>query len=96
MTIDPQPQMVYVFQGSGLGSARVSGVFSSKNEAERWIAKHGLTGTLSEYAMNEPSYERGQRLGRWRPKKPEHHTAAFIEDFSPPDGHWHHRDGKEG
>lgn len=79
--------MVYVFE-VGPGS-RVGGVFSSRAEAVEWIRRHKLSGTLLMYAIDEPPYERAQRIGKWRPTKPVHYTAKFITKFSPPDPHEH-------
>ena len=46
---------VWVFVGEG--ASLPSGVFASSEAAALWIARHGLTGLLTEYPLGEGAYD---------------------------------------
>jgi hypothetical protein len=84
---------IWVF--NGVQSPFPSGVFSSKQSAEAWISKHGLTGTLTEYPVDIGMYDYATSMGHFEPRKPEHETALFIGKFSGGGiDHFHYEDGK--
>jgi hypothetical protein len=53
--------LLFVFHGSG--SRFANAVFSSQASAETWIARHGLTGLLTEYDMDSPAFDRQLKDG---------------------------------
>jgi hypothetical protein len=48
---------IWVFTGDGPTRAHPSGVFSSKEIAETWIAKHRLSGMLTAYPLDQGVFE---------------------------------------
>lgn len=87
---------VWVFTGSQEShkSAFPSGVFSTQEAAEDWIARHGLTGTLTMYRLDVGAYEWAIENGQFRPTKPHHSTPEFISNFSGGEIHFHYEAGK--
>jgi hypothetical protein len=73
-------ESVWIFNGNQ--SPFPSGVFKSKESAELWISKWGVTGTLTEYPVDMGMYDYAISKGQFRPSKPEHETAFFIGKFS--------------
>ncbi len=70
---------VWVFNGGGTFPA---GVFSSRQQAESWIAKHGLTGVLTKYPLDVGVYEWALASGSFKPTRPDQKEARFIGRFS--------------
>jgi hypothetical protein len=88
-------ESMWVF--NGVQSSFPSGVFSSKESAEAWIGKNGLTGTLTEYPVDIGMYDYSTSSGGFKPSRPEHGTALFIGKFSGGGiDHFHYEDGKRG
>ena len=77
---------VWVFHGSHAQFA--SGVFSSQEHAEAWIALHQLSGLLTRYPLDEGAYQWAVSQGTFKPKRDDQKTARFIERFA--DGSVHH------
>jgi hypothetical protein len=73
-------QTVWVFCGDG--SRTPAGVFSSVEVAETWIRRHGLSGMLSAYPLDEGAYEWAIRKGYFVPKREEQSTPVFVQKFS--------------
>jgi hypothetical protein len=71
---------VWIFRGDGANWP--SGVFSSEEMAERWIAEHRLTGMITEYPVDVGVYEWAVASGRFRPSKPQHSSSGFIGGFT--------------
>lgn len=71
---------VWVFNGAR--STFPSGVFSTREAAEEWIAKYSLSGTLTQYPVDVGMYDYAMQHGSFTPKKPDHTTADFIAKFS--------------
>jgi hypothetical protein len=71
---------VWVFCGEG--DIIPSGVFTDEKLAEEWIAKHSLTGMLTEYPLDIGLYEWAISKGYFKPKYPSHETPKFIGGFS--------------
>lgn len=72
-------QRVWVFVGRGRFP---SGVFATRETAERWIARHGLKGCLTAYPLDEGVYDYVLRQGAWQPYRPEQTSPDFIGAFS--------------
>jgi len=87
---------VWVFTGSQASKASLfpSGVFSSQESAEAWIATHELSGTLTLYRVDVGAYDWAVQNGYFRPTKPHHSTPEFIAGFSGGDVHFHYESGK--
>lgn len=77
---------VWIFHGAGAQFA--SGVFSSLERAEGWIATHRLTGLLTRYPLDEGSYDLAVANGSFRPERYDQKTPEFIQRFT--DGTFHH------
>jgi hypothetical protein len=83
---------VWVF--NGIKSNFPSGVFTSKELAEKWIEKHSLTGTLTRYPLDTGVYEWALCNESFTPKKEEQRTPLFIGRFSSANQeHHHYEDG---
>ena len=78
---------VWLFHATGATFA--SGVFTIKEEGLDWVRKHGVTGTLSEYAVGDGCYDLAVREGRFAPTKPHHGSASHVGGFSPGLDHVH-------
>jgi hypothetical protein len=88
-----QKTMITVWMFTGDSSKLPSGIFSSKGKAEDWVRRHKLTGTLSEFPLDNGTYDHAIAEGLFEPRK-EHETEAwFIADFSPRLPHEHWRNG---
>lgn len=85
---------VWVFHGDGAPFA--SGVFGDREAGLEWIARHSLTGTLTEYQVGDGCYDLAVRVGRFRPSKPHHGQPSHVASFSPGGHHVHVADGRIG
>ena len=82
---------VWVFNGEG--SSFPSGVFTSREAAEAWIAKHALSGTLTAYPLDTGIYEWAISKGYYSSEKPV--SAILVGRFSSAyQDHAHFIDGK--
>lgn len=85
-------EYIWIFHGEGARFA--SGVFTSDEGALEWIARHKLTGILTQYPVNVGTYDQAVENGWFRPSKPHHGTPEHIAGFSPGrTEHMHVRDG---
>jgi hypothetical protein len=82
---------VWVFHGEDARLA--SGVFEDQVTALQWVARHQLTGTLTQYPLGAGCYDAALAQGRFRPTKPRHGTPPHIAGFSPAGPHLHVRNG---
>lgn len=83
--------IVWIFNGN---DARFpSGVFSSEQNARKWIFANSLDGVLSEYPLDEGAYDNALRLGMFVPKKDNQNTSRFISNFSSTLRHFHFVNG---
>jgi hypothetical protein len=64
---------VWIFQGEA--SRFASGVFPDATTGLEWIAKHGLTGILTEYEVGDGCYDLA--LGKVASMTPSHITARL-------------------
>ncbi|GAA2559505.1 hypothetical protein GCM10010435_33410 [Winogradskya consettensis] len=78
---------MWIFHGDAARFA--SGVFASREEGLAWVAKHGLTGVLSEYPLGEGCYDAAVAQGRFQPSRPHHGTPSHVAGFSPGLDHVH-------
>jgi hypothetical protein len=82
---------VWIFHGET--SRFASGVFPDVTSGLEWIAKHRLTGILTEYEVGGGCYDLAVSEGRLRNTKPHHRRTEHVAGFSPGRGHIHVRDG---
>lgn len=83
---------VWIFLGES--SHWPSGVFSSREAAERWVAGHRLTGMVTEYPVDVGVYDWAVASGRFRPGRPWHSSPEFIGGFTTAaQEHGHFTDG---
>jgi hypothetical protein len=87
----PVIEKVWIFHGDGAHFA--SGVFVDRAQGLAWIARHRLTGILTEYPVGDGCYDIAVRSGRFTPSKPHHGTPGHVAGFSPASDHVHVRDG---
>ncbi len=72
-----------------------SGVFSSRQSAEQFIAKHSLTGILTKYPLDMGVYDWALQSGYFVATKPQHSTSEFIQAFTTASQeHYHYESGK--
>ena len=70
------------------------GVFSNRETAERWIAKHGLTGILTKYPLDIGVYDWAIARDLYSPVG-ERETPEFIGSFTTASQeHFHYSEGK--
>lgn len=91
---DPETEFVWVFNGEG---ARFpSGVFRTKQLAYAWIEKHGLTGVLTGYPLDEGTFDWAVRNGTFKPKSEKHLTPGYMQAFTAgAQPHYHFDNGKD-
>jgi hypothetical protein len=82
---------VWVFHGEDARFA--SGVFENREAALHWVARHQLTGIVTQYPLGTGCYDLALAQGRLHPTKPHHGTPAHIAGFSPAGPHVHVRNG---
>ena len=70
---------VWVFNGGGELPAAV---FTARDSAEAWIARHRLSGVLTKYPLDVGVYEWAIGCGAFKPKRPDQSQPRFIGRFS--------------
>lgn len=83
---------VWVFNGER--SSLPAGVFSSRNLGDEWICNHCLSGTLSEFPLDQGAYDHAIQRNLFCPRKAHESQPEFISDFSPRLSHYHYKDGR--
>jgi hypothetical protein len=86
----------YVWVFNGVGGTFPSGVFSSREKAEEWIARNRLSGTLTMYPVDVGAWDWAIAGGDFKPKRDYQWTPKFIGAFSCGRVHFHFEDGREG
>ncbi len=77
------------------GGTFPAGVFDSKENAEKVIKKHGLSGTLTKYPINHTVYDWCTENEFFKPKSEFHQTPEFIGSFSSAyQEHYHYEEGE--
>jgi hypothetical protein len=84
-------ETVFVFQG--ISATFASAVFTTKELAEKWIEKNGLSGTITEMPVNISAYDHAIEMKLFIPKKPHETSPKFIANFS--SRLWHEHYGPE-
>ncbi|BFO57070.1 hypothetical protein [Acidovorax sacchari] len=83
---------IWIFNGEN--SKFPSAAFSSLELAEEWIAKHKLSGVLTNYPIDRPVYEWAIENGHFNPKNEKERSPQFIGRFSSAtQEHIHYEDG---
>lgn len=86
--------MEFVWVFCGQDSQYPGGIFLSVESAERWIAKHRLTGMLIQYPVNEGLYDWVVSQDLFRPKRESQKTSHFIGTFTSAHArHFHYENG---
>ncbi len=87
-------QQIWVFHG--VNGKFSSGVFSSRANAEKWIALHKLSGILTAYPLDEGVYDWCLAKGYFKPQQEKHRKPQFIQAFSSASQeHYHYEAGKQ-
>jgi hypothetical protein len=83
---------IYIFHGK---NARMcSAVFSSIEEAEKWIKLHNLSGILTKYIIDIPVYKWAVEQNHFQIKQERHKSPEFIQKFtSAYQEHYHYENG---
>jgi len=85
--------MPWIFNGAN--SRFCSGVFSTRENAERWISNYKLSGLLTLYPMDESAYDWAISNDFFSPSKDSHKAPDFIQKFtSASQEHYHYEDGE--
>jgi hypothetical protein len=79
---------VWVFNGEVGRFA--SGVFTTRENAEAWIAANKLDGVLTLYPLDTGVYEWAIAAGKFTPKREKHSLAEFIGSFTTASMAHHH------
>lgn len=86
-------ETIWVFHGAQ--GRFTSGIFNSVNIAEEWIAKHKLTGMLTEYPLNKGVYDWAIENDFFEIRKDSQKDPLFIQGFTTgTQNHFHYEDGK--
>ena len=85
-------RLVWVFNGPH--GRFPSGVFTSVESAEAWIAKHGLSGVLTGYPLDKGAWDWTTARGYFKAKREDQATAPFIANFASGRHHIHYEDGR--
>lgn len=86
---------VWVFNGNN--NEFPSGIFSSREMAEKWIRQHSLNGTLTSYPVDISVYDWAVTNKYFVPKKEKHSSPYFMQNFSSGyQEHAHYENGEYG
>jgi hypothetical protein len=76
------------------GSALPCGIFTSAERARGFIGRYGFACTLSEFPLDESTYEHAVSRGLFTPRQDQERDPWFVSQFTPRLQHFHlHRDG---
>lgn len=73
------PEDMWVLQDAE--TLHVTGVFTSLEAAQQTVEKHGVSGYVTWYPVNQLPYQWAQEQGFMHMVKPQHKTAQFIQNF---------------
>jgi len=83
---------VWVFNGGCKGFP--SGVFTTRELAEKWIGENHLSGILTKYHLNIGVYHWAIQQGFFEPKTEHQYQPNFIATFSSASQeHYHYEEG---
>lgn len=89
------PLSVWIFVAAG--AKFPSGVFQDVRQAESWISKHRLTGTLTAYRVGVGVFDQALEEGTFHPKSERESSPEFVGRFSSASQeHYHYEDGERG
>ncbi len=83
-----RPSGLVRVEAEGLG-----GVFSTKENAQAWIATHGLSGLLTRYPLDMGSYDWAIQQGHFMPQREDQTAPKFIQRFVESSVHYHYEEG---
>lgn len=87
-------QSIFIFNGNG-SSKFSGGVFTTKKVADDWIARHSLTGILTNYPINVGVYDWAIENKLFTPRKEHEFRPEFIGGFSTASQeHYHYENGE--
>ena len=84
-------QFVWVLHGAG--GSLASGVFSTRDNAEAWIATHGLGGLRTRFPLDTDADNWAVEQGHLKLSRDYQTSARFIQRFSDGTVHHHYEDG---
>ena len=84
---------VWVFHGAG--GRFTNGVFCSKAQAEEFILRYRLAGTLTKYPIGMSVYDWAIQEKLFESTKPEQYEAGFIQRFTTASQEHYHYDPDE-
>jgi hypothetical protein len=91
--MDNKVQGLFLFHCPNHGRL-CSGVFETKEIAESWIKKHGLSGVLTKYPLDVGVFDWAIENGLFKPKNEKHLSPDFIGSFtSASQEHYHYENG---
>jgi hypothetical protein len=85
---------VWVF--NGLNSNFPGGVFSSRENAESWINRHKLEGTLTLYPLDQSAYDYAIGNGWFAPRSPHQRLPEFMQRFTSASQEHYHYERQSG
>ena len=83
---------VWIFNAAN--SRFAGGAFTTRENAESWIAENKLSGVLTEYPLDVGVFDWAVRNGLFTPKPTKEITAEFVGSFTTAaQQHAHYEDG---
>jgi hypothetical protein len=80
---------------SGISSQFPSAVFRTREAADAWIRRHGVSGVLTAYPLDLGVYDWAVDHGFFKPKRDEQRGPIFIQRFSSAyQEHYHYDEGR--
>jgi hypothetical protein len=67
-----------------------AGVFSTRENAEAWVARHRLSGTLTKYPLDAGVYDWALARSLFRPTRDDQRSPDFIQQFTCASQEHHH------
>jgi hypothetical protein len=87
--------MTFVWVFNGANSAFPSAIFAERSDAEEWIRRLRLTGTLTKYPVGQSAYDWAIESGAFTPKSDKHRSPKFVASFtSAAQEHYYFEDGE--
>lgn len=80
---------------NSVGASLTCAVFLTEQKAVEFIRRHSLTCTLSEFPLDESTYDPAVSRELFRPKNERETSDEFIGDFSPRLPHFHFEEGRD-
>lgn len=90
---EARQRLVWMFSSTESPSVFPTGIWTSKEKAEVWIASVSASGVLSGYLLDKSAWDSNVRLGLLKLSKPERDTSEFKRKFTTAIDHFHYKDG---